>query len=192
MVEGFPRSGNTFTVFAIQHLTDDEIHIASHVHHPSQFIKGSRLGLPTVVVIRPPIETLASYLIAGPHATASMVLREYDYYHRCVSKHAASLLLATFEQVTTDLASVIRRVNERWHTDFPEATPDGDATEAIFERIDAQYEQFHADEDGMLARPDPDRRELNEQLRTELARPVHAARLARCNQVYFSLEQLTR
>ena len=71
VVEGFPRSGNTFAVFALRDASDGRLSVASHVHHPSQVKLAVRKGLPTLLVIREPVACLASYLIAGPHGRRS-------------------------------------------------------------------------------------------------------------------------
>lgn len=188
VVEGFPRSGNTYTTFALKLLAGRSIHIASHAHHPGQVKLGLAKGLPTLVVVRPPVDTLASYLIAGPHGTPGMVLREYRYYHRAISRLGDDLMLATFDQVTGDTGGLARRLNERHSLGLDERTPDETDEAAIVVSIDRHFERVHTPADiGMLARPDNSRDDLNRHWREQLTRSKHAGVLADCNALYDNL-----
>jgi hypothetical protein len=189
VIEGFPRSGNTFAVSAVQYLTADQGQIVSHVHHPAQFKRAVQLGLPVLFILRPPLDTLASYLIAGPHGTIPMVMREYCYYHRQALHVADDLVVATFEQVTTDLGAVLARVNRRFGCSLPERTPQGSEVDEIFRRIDQKFRMHHRpDERGMIARPDRTRSEANEMLRRRLSEERHRSWMNRCEEIHHSLE----
>lgn len=189
VIEGFPRSGNTFAVSAVQYLRAGPGQIASHVHHPAQFRRAVQLGLPTIFILRPPLDTLASYLIAGPHGTIPMVMREYWYYHRQALDVADDLVVATFEQVTTDIGAVLARVNRRFGCSLPERTPQGPEIDEIFRRIDQKFRTHHRpDERGMIARPDRTRHETNEMLRARLLEERHRRWMNRCEEVHDSLE----
>jgi hypothetical protein len=65
VVEGFPRSGNTFMVTALQQVTDHRLRIASHVHHPAQVKLAYLRNVPTVLVVREPLDTLCTAWSAG-------------------------------------------------------------------------------------------------------------------------------
>ena len=39
VIEGFPRSGNTFAVFAFRHAQRRDIRVAHHLHAPAQVIR---------------------------------------------------------------------------------------------------------------------------------------------------------
>src|SRR5205814_3293356 len=57
VIEGFPRSGNTFAVAAFHYAQRPrDVKIAHHAHVPAQLLSAVRLGLPAVVLVRDPEE----------------------------------------------------------------------------------------------------------------------------------------
>lgn len=189
VIEGFPRSGNTFTVFALRHVYGDRVSIASHVHHPGQIKEAVHRGLPCVLVVRPPIDTLASYLIAGPHGRPRQVLKEYRYYHREVARLADDVVVATFDQVTNDPAAVVARVARRWSLPLEPFTLSAADTEAIFERISAEHRRHHPRSQVEMAagRPSQQRADVNQRHRDALSRPSLAPLVGECERLYADL-----
>ena len=114
VVEGFPRAGNTFVVYALQSASGNRLQVASHVHHPSQVKLAVARQIPTVLVVREPIATLSSYLTYAQHGRPSGVLKEYVSYHQELVPYADRLLVCDFEESTSDMSSVIARINLRY------------------------------------------------------------------------------
>ena len=85
VIEGFPRSGNTYATFALRHAerrAGREVVISSHVHTPSAVRAAVHGGFPTLLVIRRPLDTLVSLLIAVPHVRFGDALDEWLHHHR--------------------------------------------------------------------------------------------------------------
>ena len=61
VIEGFPRSANSFSVKAFKHANGDEYKIATHLHAYPQVIMGVRYKVPTLVLVREPFACIASY-----------------------------------------------------------------------------------------------------------------------------------
>lgn len=51
VVEGFPRSANTFAVLAFQHAQREKVRIAYNLHVPAQVIRASRWHILALVLI---------------------------------------------------------------------------------------------------------------------------------------------
>src|SRR4051794_18257846 len=64
VLEGFPGSANSFAREAIL-FSNPGIHVASHIHTCAHILEGLRLGRPTVVPIRRPVDAITSYLSRG-------------------------------------------------------------------------------------------------------------------------------
>ena len=124
VIEGFPRSGNSFSVYAFSNAGAGDLSIAHHVHSPSQIITAARYRLPAVLLVRPPRDTVAAGLVKiATHRTGDL-LRAYAAYYRALLPLREHYVIAPFETVTTDIGRVIRAVNRRFGTAFNEIDPD--------------------------------------------------------------------
>ena len=102
VLEGFPRSGNSFSVNAFTWAQDRPVRIANHIHAPSQAILGLRLGKPVCVLIRDPRQAIPALLAKMPHFDARDVARAYTVYYRALLPLRSDLVIATFDQVIAD------------------------------------------------------------------------------------------
>lgn len=190
VVEGFPRSGNTFTVFALEDASAHELTIASHVHQPSQVKLALARGIPTILVIRDPVSALASYLVYDQRFTASMVLGEYCRYHRELVPYAERLLICRFDEVTSDMPSVIDRINHRYSWQIPPFNNEASNVKEIMARIEWRHRLVHPrlNPAQSAASPQFDRRNVNEQMREALRHRQNAAEMAAAQELfdYFS------
>ena len=69
--EGYPRSGNSFAVFAFSSAQGRSLRIANHVHSPSQLIRAAQLGIPACLLIREPAAAVAAFATKVPHLQSS-------------------------------------------------------------------------------------------------------------------------
>lgn len=161
VIEGFPRSGNTFCAESFRLISDEHFGVASHVHHVAQVKEAVRRKVPTIIVVREPVACLASYLLGGPHATVRGVLKEYIAYHEGLSRVISSCMVVDFSDLTSDIDSVIDRANRLFQfglTHFSEVASTGD----VFDVIDADHRsRYDGAERNLLPRPDAERSNLN-------------------------------
>src|SRR5215211_6607259 len=69
VIEGFPRSGNSFARRAfVMAQSDTQIkhHIAHHLHVPAQVVRAARWQIPTLVLIRRPKDAVLSLVLRDP------------------------------------------------------------------------------------------------------------------------------
>jgi hypothetical protein len=118
VIEGYPRSGNTFALTAFGSAQSRTVRVAHHEHAAAQVIAAIRAGIPALVLIREPEEAVLSFTIQHPHLSLGQALRSYVRFYRPLVALRDRFVLATFEEVTTDFGAVTRRVNERFGTDF--------------------------------------------------------------------------
>lgn len=57
VIEGFPRTGNTFAVVAFKNVQDRNYQIAHHLHIISQVKKAVSNNVPVIVLVRNPVDT---------------------------------------------------------------------------------------------------------------------------------------
>ncbi len=136
VIDGFTRSASTFAVIAFQLAQNDHVRLAHHLHAPAQLLAATRAGLPTMMPIRPPRDTVLSAAIREPTVPISQWLRSYAEFYERVEPSLGSMVVVTFETVTTDVGGSIDRLNERFGTSFARFDDSADNVEAVFEIIE--------------------------------------------------------
>ncbi len=171
VIEGYPRSGNTFAVVAFRLAQGREIKMAHHLHSAAQIKRAARLDVPAIVLIRDPSEAILSLMVRDPHASARWALRSYIRFYSAVIPYLEKTVVASFAAATSDLASVIRIVNRRYGTSFNEFVPSEDAMNSVRQTVEwmAQRDSSMTGWDYRLgvALPSEQRRHAKEERRTE-------------------------
>src|SRR5215469_13619064 len=171
VIEGYPRSGNTFAVVAFRLAQGREIEIAHHLHAATQIKRAARLDVPSVVLIREPSEAILSLVVRDPHASMRWALRSYIRFYSTVVPYLEKTVVAPFATVTSDFASIIRMVNTRYGTAFKEFEPTEDALNSVRRTVErmGQMDSTSTGWDyGMgVALPSEQRRRAKEAHRTE-------------------------
>jgi hypothetical protein len=116
VVEGFARSGNSLAVAAIAAAQPGPMRIAHHVHAPAHVLEAVRLRRPVLLVIREPADAAIALVESKPFLTPDAALRGWVRFHEPLVRVRDRIVVATFEQVHEDLASVVERLNERFGT----------------------------------------------------------------------------
>ena len=123
VIDGFPGSGNSFSIAALEAAAESEGRglppIAHHLHCPGQVLGAVRRGIPVLLLVREPTANAVSALARWPHLTAPLALASYARYHKRLRGAARGMQVATFEQLTGDFGAVTRRLNERFGADLP-------------------------------------------------------------------------
>jgi hypothetical protein len=117
VIEGFPRSANTFSVWAFKQAQHEDVRVAHHLHYPAQVIRAARWGIPTLVLIRKPKDAVMSWVMRNPQPV-NLALRHYISFYEIASKYWDAYVLGVFEEVTENYGAVIERINDKFGTRF--------------------------------------------------------------------------
>jgi hypothetical protein len=117
VIEGFPRSANTYAVAAFRCANGDGPVLADHLHVAANALRGLRLGAPVVVLVRDPVDASASLVQRQPVRPAT-ALRAYVRFHEALRDRLAELVVSDFAVTTTSFGSVLAEVNRRHGTHF--------------------------------------------------------------------------
>ena len=186
VIEGFLRSGNTFSVAAFEIANGPELHVGRHLHGAPHVLRAIRMGLPTVVLIRSPRDAVLSYLIRRDTITPHDAVLEYLDFYRTTWPARDGFVVGLFDRVTNDFGAVIDEVNARFGTSFRryDPTPENEA------RAFALVEEMNRQESGgvvretHVGRPSAERSRRKEELRELLDRPRTAAKLREADALY--------
>jgi hypothetical protein len=119
VIEGYPRSGNTFATAAFGLAkTGPHPKVSHHTHAPASVILAARRGIPALVLIRRPEDAVVSVVVRQPDLPMQAALRAYVGFYRPLLRYRDRIVVATFDEVVRDFGAVIRRVNERFSTTF--------------------------------------------------------------------------
>jgi hypothetical protein len=111
---GFPRSGNTFMRYALQNLFPS-YEILSHTHTVKSLEDNINI-LPTICVIRNPLDSIASWFIFRSNTTESYLKLEDDLnfyirYYNALLKNKEKILFLDFEIFKNDTEYVKNKIN---------------------------------------------------------------------------------
>ena len=182
VLEGFPRSGNTFAVLAFRQAQARPVAIAHHLHHAAQVLRGVRKGVPTVVLIRQPAAAVRSLALRRPGVPMRTLIGRYVDFYAAVESVRDGCYVVDFETVTRDFGAVTRAINQRFDTNFGcfDHTPENVAR--VFAEIDRINAALGGSEND-VSRPSAARQAL---AKHEFS-GAEARLLARANDLYRSL-----
>ncbi|MBA3691261.1 MAG: hypothetical protein H0W82_07605 [Actinobacteria bacterium] len=169
VIEGFQRSGNTFSVIAFEVAQPRHVKTAHHLHAAAQVVEAVRLGVPTIVLIRDPRGSVLSHMVREPGVTASQALGAWVRFYERVLPLRDRVVIADFGEVTTDLGKVIARVNERYGTGFAEFDHTPGNVARVFALIeDRNRARYGSVSETTVPRPSAERDERKRALLTQL------------------------
>ena len=109
VVEGFPRSGNTWLTEFIRYKTD--LTIASHIHYPFMVRDGIKYNIPVYLVVRHPLESISSLLVRDRSYTVEAAVYYYQAFHKDILKYIHKIRVISFEKVTQELDVLWREID---------------------------------------------------------------------------------
>jgi hypothetical protein len=139
VIEGYPRSANSFAVHAFRVAQGHRVVVAHHLHAPAHLIAAVRAGVPALALIRQPEDAVLEFVISKQYLSIRQALRGYVRFYAALIPYRDRLVIGPFEEVTTDFGAVIARVNLMCGTQFHEFEHTEDNVRASFEAIDADW-----------------------------------------------------
>lgn len=136
VIAGFPRSGNTFFYSYIS-IKNPEIKIVHHNHLPFAVHDACMLGIPTAFLIRHPLDTLCSLLVADPRLSPEIGAWSYlNYYRKCM-KYKNRVAVSDFSRHVDDPSKVTDDLNMRFATNLRGGPLSESERTAITDRLKA-------------------------------------------------------
>lgn len=188
LIEGFPRSGNTFAVCAFELAQPRPVNTAHHIHVPAQLIRAVRYHVPACILARRPEDAARSLVVKYPFLKLRHVLRGYvGFYEKCLP-YRERFVAATFDDVVTDFGGVIDRINRRFGTGFHRLEASEENVRRVFRTIDDRNAREPIDPIFGSARPNSQKELAKQSIRLPEDDPV----LARCRALFEVYRLLAR
>ena len=118
VIDGYTRSASTFVVYAFQLAQERPVRMAHHLHASAQLVEAVRRGLPALAVIREPRGAILSQLVREPNVDLRDALVAYARFYEQLLTHRHEMVVGEFGQVTSDMGTVVRRLNDRFGTSW--------------------------------------------------------------------------
>ena len=106
---------------------------------PATVIRAAAEGVPTMVLVREPVRALVSFLIRSPDVPSAAAARGYLRFYEPLLPHQQGFVTATFEEVVGSFGVAIRRLNDRFGTDFSPFEHTLENVRRIEEEIERDY-----------------------------------------------------
>jgi hypothetical protein len=193
VIEGFPRSGNSFARRAFimaQDETFDVTSIAHHLHVPAQVVRAAQLRIPTLVLIRKPKDAVLSLVIRDP-ISVDQALRYYISFYETSEKYRDAYVLGLFEEVTEDFGEVIKRMNDKFGTTFALFHHDEENVSKLFAGMETHARKKYGESlwERKVQRPAAARERIKDEIEYDLESPKRKKLIARAEAVYDRLTE---
>ncbi len=168
VIEGFPRSANTFALVAFLISQERPKIIATHIHLPVQIIEGVRRSLPVLVLIRNPLDAIRSLKVREPETDVKWAFQQYIQFYEVVERRAQDVVIASFETVTQNFGEVIERLNRRFGTQFCLFEHTQENIRKVYQIIEGWNTITDGGKESVVARPSVERSEKYENMALEV------------------------
>lgn len=188
VIEGFPRSGNTFAFAAFTLAQSRSVKIAHHHHVPAQIIYAIKNRIPVLVIVRKPDEAALSLVIREPYISIKDALSYYMLFYERIIPYSDNCLVATFEQVIGNFGAVILQLNEKFKTNYDKFENNAENVERCFgliEEMDMLDTGRSEVKESTVARPSKERAKLKKKLKQSIELPANALLLEEAFEVYW-------
>jgi hypothetical protein len=194
VIEGFPRSGNTFSAAAFLVANGRDTHVGRHLHGARHLHRARRLHVPAVALVRSPGDAVLSYLIRRSSLTAEDAVREYLEFYRTAWPARDGFVVGLFDVVVSDFGAVVDAVNDRFGTDFARYEPTPANKAAAFALVEEmnRLESGGAVVETHVGRPSAEREERKRHLAAVLGEPRTASLLREADELHAQYVQLAR
>lgn len=172
IIDGFPRSGNSLAEASIRVSQADSFRVYSHAHAPAQVIKGVSWGVPTVVLLRHPVDAVGSFYEASDARWPVVeAFKDYTSYYEAIENLRSGFLIWHFDEVVSEFGSLLCSLNEK----FGSGVVESQLGVNFSERVKAMQDEMSLARVGRVERYSPVHGE--EELRLRQVRRIEARKV---------------
>jgi len=187
VIEGFPRSANTYAVVAFEISQKRKVNIAHHLHSPSQILKAIEWNIPTMVLIREPKEAILSFIIRHPEFSLKNAIKYYIHFYSPLLSYKEKIYISEFNNIIKDFGKEVENFNKKFGTTFTPYRKTEENEEKIFKIIDNLNIEQDKGLETQVARPSKLKKEKKEQLKKELEKEKYKDLLLKAKKIYTEL-----
>ena len=118
IIEGFGGSANSFLVHAFVSAQEKDVKVIHHLHVPYPILAGIQGNIPTIVIIRNPVDAVASLMSRNFYPSVKYAFIHYIRFYRDILKVKDHIVIAEFNDIISNYCSVIENLNQKYNTRF--------------------------------------------------------------------------
>lgn len=186
IIDGFPRSGNTFAVTAFKYAQEGDVKVSSHLHAPIEVITAVTNNIPAIVLVRDPEDAAISFMIMlSGNVSGKAALEYYIRFYESLLPYQDKFVTCSFETATTNFGLAIDAVNNKNDRSFGVFDHSQESVDNCFDIIDREYKAWRGViRELNVSRPSDSRKDLKAELRSQLRKPELKDVRDRAFQVY--------
>jgi len=122
VVEAYPRSANTTSMYSLYYSQRD-LKVGHHLHVPAHVKYAVFHGIPCLVIIREPLDCVASLMVMRNGGDPVSLLKDYIDFAMIVRGLMGGLILVSFKEVVSEgMGTAIERLNLKFGKTFQKPT----------------------------------------------------------------------
>lgn len=186
VIEGFPRSGNTYFTYRFLLETNFKYKVAHHFHTPSQFNFSVKLNKKAIILIREPLSAITSYLVRFPDVSPRLAILMYKEFYTLtydlIQESPSLFIVVEFNNAINGIA--MEKVYKFLNIDSKFERQDVD-NEMIFRAIEDRSAQLNGGlKENMVARPSADKLRDNAKVQFRSVLQTYKDELTECDGIY--------
>lgn len=137
VVDGFPRSANTYAWFALKSTVEPKYVVRGHTHSAATLKSAIVDHKPGMLIVRRPDQAVTSLHQLTNGISLDALFRAYTRFHsRCLTLKGNGLYIAKFEDVVTDFGAVLDDFYSAHGLNWPSYVKTVDSEEKVFDIVE--------------------------------------------------------
>jgi hypothetical protein len=104
-------------------MQEERVLVGNHYHSPAETIRAVRLGIPVLLTLRRPIDSVSSMVRRWRFVSFESALRWYTMFYAAVEPHLDRMVLSEFGTTTNEFPGVVAALNQKFGTSFGTGLP---------------------------------------------------------------------
>jgi hypothetical protein len=190
VIEGFWRCGNHFATCAFMSAQKQPLHIAHHFHAPAQLVAAAKWRVPAILLIRNPIDVIASSNVYLNVDDPAAFLQSYIAFHRVLEPWSNELVISDFSTTVSNFGSVIESVNTKFGRDFTLFQHNEESESVVAKMIHDEHAENMGGGEGTLPLPTEEKNRRKQTIKEQLKGSEYADLVAEADATYLALKKV--
>lgn len=184
LISGYWRCANHYAAYAFLTAQKQPLHVARHFHASAQVKLAVGWKVPTILLIREPLEAVASATLFLGHNDPLPLVRFYNVYYGSLISYRNNIVVSDFSRTTGDFNSVITAVNARYHRTFEPYVNSPENEARVQDLIRSEHRTNMDGRIETLPLPSCEKERMKELIYNQLKQPRCAPLLEKAQELY--------